>query len=124
MLSQLLVGLRVNLRQASKEVLVKSSVHRVIVCLAKIHLLLTRSVHTVKLRKKAGGLYFSKALFEGLIFGGAYIRRGLSTEGNLRFKIDLASLGRKFTVFALFYFVFEGNFQVQSPEGLIFGGAI
>ena len=126
MLSQLLVGLRVNLRQASKEVLVKSSVHRVIVCLAKIHLLLTRTVHTVKLRKKAGGLYFSKALFEGLIFGGAYIRRGLSTEGNLRFKIDLASLifGRKFTVFALFYFVFEGNFQVQSPEGLIFGGAI
>ena len=38
-------------------------------------------------------------------------------EGNLRFKIDWASLivGRKFTVFALFYFVFEGNFQVQAP---------
>ena len=126
MLSQLLVGLRVNLRQASKEVLVKSSVHRVIVCLALIYLLLRRTVHTVKLRKKAGGLHFSKALFEGLIFGGAYIRRGLSTEGNLRFKIDWASLifGRKFTVFALFYFVFEGNFQVQSPEGLTFGGAI
>ena len=37
--------------------------------------------------------------------------------GNLRFKIDWASLivGRKFTVFALFYFVFEGNFQVQAP---------
>ena len=31
---------------------------------------------------------FSKALFEGLIFGGAYIGRGLCTEGNLRFKID------------------------------------
>ena len=28
------------------------------------------------------------------------------------------------TVFALFYFVFEGNFQVQAPGGLIFGGAI
>ena len=30
-------------------------------------------------------------------------------EGNLRFKIEWASLivGRKFTVFALFYFVFE-----------------
>ena len=43
-------------------------------------------------------------------------------EGNLRFKIDWASLivGRKFTVFALF----EGNFQVQVPGGLIFGGAI
>ena len=42
--------------------------------------------------------------------------RGLSTEGNLRFKIDWASLivGRKFTGFALFYFVFEGNFQVQA----------
>ena len=40
-------------------------------------------------------------------------------EGNLRFKIDWASLtvGRKFTVSALFYFVFEGNFQVQAPRG-------
>ena len=47
-------------------------------------------------------------------------------EGNLYFKIDWASLivGRKFTVFPLFYFVFEGNFQVQAPRGLIFGGAI
>ena len=44
---------------------------------------------------------------------------GLSTEGNLRLKIDWASLivGRKFTVFALFYFVFEGNFQEQAPRG-------
>ena len=35
------------------------------------------------------------------------------------FKIDWASLivGSKFTVFALFYFVFEGNFQVQAPWG-------
>ena len=32
-------------------------------------------------------------------------------EGNLPF-------------FALFYVVFEGNFQVQVPRGLIFGGAI
>ena len=37
----------------------------------------------------------------------------------MRFKIDWASLifGSKFTVFALFYFVFEGNFQVQPPGG-------
>ena len=79
-----------------------------------------------KIPNKPRGLYFSKALFEGLIFGGAYIRRGLSTEGNLRFKIDWASLivGSKFTVFALFYFVFEGNFPSTSPRGLIFGGAI
>ena len=75
---------------------------------------------------KPRGLSFSKALFEGLIFGRAYIQRGLSTEGNLHFKIDWASLivGSKFTVFALFYFVFEGNFPSTSPRGLIFGGAI
>ena len=68
---------------------------------------------------KPRGLYFSKAIFERLIFGWAYIRRGLSSEGNLRFKIDWASLivGSKFTVFALFYFVFEGNFPSTSPRG-------
>ena len=40
-------------------------------------------------------------------------------EGNLRFKIDWASriVGNKFTVFALFYFVFEGNFPSTSPRG-------
>ena len=71
-------------------------------------------------------LIFSKALFEGLIFGGAYIRRGLSTKGNLCFKIDWARLivVGKFTVFALFYFIFEGNFPSTSPGGLIFGGMI
>ena len=37
----------------------------------------------------------------------------------MRFKIDWASLivGRKFTVFALFYFVFEGNFPSTSSRG-------
>ena len=64
-------------------------------------------------------------------------------EGNLRFKIDWASLkvGSKFTVLTLFYFVFEGNFPSTSHRvayiwrgdltegflryrfrGLIFGG--
>ena len=68
------------------------------------------------------GLYFSKALFEGLIFGGAYIRRGLSMEGNLHFEIDWDSLivASKFTVFALFYFLFEGNFPNTSPRGAYF----
>ena len=58
---------------------------------------------------------------------GAYIfqrpfLRDLSTGGNLRFKIDWASLivGSKFTVSALFYFVFEGNFPSARPGG---GGA-
>ena len=42
----------------------------------------------------------------------------------MRFKIDWASLivGGKFTVFALFYLVFEGNFQVQAPGGLYMEG--
>ena len=65
-------------------------------------------------------------------------------EGNLSFKIDWASLiaERKFIVFALFYFVFEGNSPSTSPRvahiwrgdlmavflryefgGVIFGGA-
>ena len=37
----------------------------------------------------------------------------------MRLKIDWASLivGSKFTVFALFYFVFEGNFPSTSPPG-------
>ena len=57
--------------------------------------------------------------FKGPLWG-AYFWRGLSTEGNLHFKIDRAShiVGRKFTVFALFCFVFGGNFQVStSPWG-------
>ena len=40
-------------------------------------------------------------------------------EGNLRFKIDWASLivRSEFTIFALFYFVFEGNLASASPRG-------
>ena len=47
-------------------------------------------------------------------------------EGNLRFKIDWASLivGSKFNVFAFFYFVFEANFPSTSPRGLIFEGTL
>ena len=37
----------------------------------------------------------------------------------MRFKIDWASLivGSKFTIFALLYFVFEGNFPSTRPRG-------
>ena len=31
-------------------------------------------------------------------------------------------VGRKLTVFDLFYFVFEGNFPSTSPQGAYFGG--
>ena len=75
-----------------------------------------------KIPKISPGTYifqrpFLRGLFlEGLIFGGA---RALSTEGNLRFKIDWASpiVGSKFTVVALVYFVCEGNFPSTSPWG-------
>ena len=52
-------------------------------------------------------------------FGGAYIRRGLCSEGKLRFKIEWARfiVEKKFTVFALLYFVFDGNFKVHAPGG-------
>ena len=73
------------------------------------------------LKTKASLLTILLKKFYGVtcIFGVAYIRRGLSSEGNLRFKIDWASLivVRKFTVFALFYFVLEGNFSSTSPRG-------
>ena len=40
-----------------------------------------------KIPKISPGAYvFSKALFGGLIFGGAYIRKGLCTEGNFAFQ--------------------------------------
>ena len=44
---------------------------------------------------------------EGLIFGGAYLQREISS----------LIVGSKFTIFALFYFVFGGNFQSTSPQG-------
>ena len=42
----------------------------------------------------------------------------------MRFKTDWASLivGSKFTVFALFYFVFDGNCPSTSPQGLYLEG--
>ena len=47
------------------------------------------------------------------------MRRSLATEGNSRFQIDWASLvtGTKFTVFALFYFVFGIYFLNMSSRG-------
>ena len=47
-------------------------------------------------------------------------------DRKMRFKIDWASLivGRKFTIFALFYFVFVVISKYKPLRGLIFGGAI
>ena len=76
-----------------------------------------------KIPKISPGAYiFQRPLFEGFVFGGAYIRRGLSTEGNLRFNIDWASLivGSKFTVFALFGVFFWWYFWFKKFFGFVF----
>ena len=79
-------------------------------------------IPTAKFRKKGRGLLFSKALFEGLIFGEAYIRRGLSTEGNLRFKIDWANLIVRGKFREIYHFCFVlpciwGQFSKYKPPG-------
>ena len=54
------------------------------------------------------------------LFGGEQIYIERETPGN-----EAASSMLPCSIFALFYFIFEGNFQVQAPPGaLIFGGAI
>ena len=70
---------------------------------------------------KPRGLYFSKGLFEWHIFGGAYIRRGLSSEGNLRFKIDWASLIVGGNLPFLFCFTFDlRHFSKYKPPGSLY----
>ena len=53
--------------------------------------------------------YFWRGLYsEGLIYGGKFAFQN---------RLDWLVVGRKFTIFALIYFVFEGKFQVQAPRG-------
>ena len=62
------------------------------------------------------GLYFSKAgPGAHLIFRGAYLRREICVSKSIG--LALYIVGSKFTVFALFYFVFDGNFPITSPRG-------
>ena len=50
---------------------------------------------------------------EGPIFGGAYVRREICVIKS----VGLACSGNEIYHFALFYFVFEGKFQLQAPQG-------
>ena len=75
-----------------------------------------------KILKISPGTYifqrpFLRGLYlERLIFGGAYIRRGLSTEGKLGFKIDWASLIVQVNVPFLFCFLcIRGQLPSTSP---------
>ena len=73
------------------------------------------------------GLYFSKALFEGIIFGGAYIWRDLYLRREICISksIGLALYLEVNLPFLLcFTLYFRAIFLVQAPAGLIFGGAI
>ena len=72
----------------------------------------------LKIPKIIPGAYiFQRPSLRGLYSEGHISR--LSMEGNLCFKINWASLivGSKFTIFALFYFVFESNFPSTSSWG-------
>ena len=76
---------------------------------------------TVKIPTISPGAYiFQRPLFEGLIFGGTCLWSKICVSK----WIGLAYSWKEIYRFALFYFVFEGNFQVQAPGGLVFGGAI
>ena len=72
-----------------------------------------------KILKISPGAYifqrpFLRGLFlEGLIFRGAYLRRGICVLKS----IGLAYSWKEIYRFALFYSLFGGNFQVQAPQG-------
>ena len=73
---------------------------------------------------KPRGLYFSNALFEELVFGGAYIRRAcLRREICVSKSIGLALwLEVNLRFLLCFTLYLRAIFQVQAPGGLIFGG--
>ena len=56
---------------------------------------------------------------EGLIFGGAYLWREICVSKSIGLALQLKV---NFTVFALFYFVFEGNIPSTSPRGFYLEG--
>ena len=60
-----------------------------------------------------GIIFSAKALFKGLIFGGAYMWREICVSKS----IGLALFLEGNLPFSPVSFVFEGNFQVQAPPG-------
>ena len=76
---------------------------------------------TVNSENKPRGFYFSEALFEGLIFGGAYLGREIFVSKS----IGLALLLEVNLPFLLcFTLCLRAIFRVQAPGGLMFDGAI
>ena len=58
-----------------------------------------------------GAYIFQTPFLRGLIL------EGLMYRGRFAFQNRSIVVGRKFITIALFYFVFEGKFQVQAPKG-------
>ena len=80
-----------------------------------------------KIPKISPGAYifqrpFLRGLFlEGLIFGGAYLRREICVSKSNGLALYLEVNSPFLLCFTLY---FRATFQVQAPGGLIFGGAI
>ena len=58
---------------------------------------------------------------EEFIFGGAYVQREICISKFIGLAYSWKEI---YTVFALFYCVFEGNFQVQAPGSLYSEGRL
>ena len=63
--------------------------------------------------RKIRGLYFSKALFEGLIFGGAYVRREICVSKS----IGLACSEKEIYHFCFVLLCIRGQIPSTSPPG-------
>ena len=64
---------------------------------------------------------FLRGLFlEGLIFGGAYLRREIYVSKSIELALQLD--GSKFTVFAFFTLYLRAIFQIQAPGACIWRG--
>ena len=65
------------------------------------------------------GLYFPKALFEGLIFGGAYLQREICVSKSIGLALQLEVNLPFLLCFTLYL---RAIFQVQAPGGLYLEG--
>ena len=79
-----------------------------------------------KIPKISPGLIFFKGPFWGAYFWWGVYSERLMYGGKFAFQNQLGQFfGRKCTIFALFYFVFELQFtSTNPPRGLIFGGVM
>ena len=72
-----------------------------------------RLIEYRKIPNKPRGLYFSKALFEELIFGGAYLRREICVSKS----IGLACSGKEIYHFCFVLLCIRGQIPSTSPPG-------